>query len=113
MFHESVSQFYLSYQVLNAASDMVCLKKMFNGEIIFHFKKKAEKIVLLQMKSLIQITNKLSPHVSLLSPNHPFEGHDEILCTMCSNTLKSNKLKGNGSRKENKLACFTSSKGSI
>ena len=96
---------------------MVCFKKMFNGEIIFHFKKETEKIVLLQMKGLIQITDKfrtekISLHVSLSSTKHPFEGH-EILCTTCSNTLKSNKLKVNDSLKENKLARFTKSKSSF
>ena len=30
-----------------------------------------------------------------------------MLLTMCSNTLKSNKLKVDDSLKENKLACFT------
>ena len=69
------------------------------------------------MKGLIQITDKfstekISPHVFLSSTKHPFEEH-EILCTMCSNTLKSNKLKVNGSLKENQLACFTNSKGSF
>ena len=70
MLAESVS---VIYQVLNAASDGVFkLKKMFNGEIIFHFKKETEKIVLLQMKGLIQIiakfrTEKISLHVS----HHP------------------------------------------
>ena len=69
------------------------------------------------MKGLIQITDKfrtekISLHVSLSSTKHPFEGH-EILCNMCSNTLKSNKLKVNGFLKEIKLACFTNSKGSF
>ena len=49
---------------------MVCLKKMFKGEIIFHFKKETEKIVFLQVKGLIQIiakfrTEKIFLHVSL------------------------------------------------
>ena len=96
---------------------MVCLNKMFNAEIIFHFKKETEKIVLLQIKGLIQITDKLRTkkiylHISLSSTKYPFEEH-EILCTMCRYTLKSNKLKVNGSPKENKLACFTNSKGSF
>ena len=69
------------------------------------------------MKGLIQITDKfrtekISLHVSLSSTKYPFEGH-EILWTMCSNTLKSNKLKVNGSQKENRLACFTNSKASF
>ena len=97
---------------------MVCLKKMFNGEIIFQFEKETGKIVLLQMKGLIQIiakfrTEKISLHARFSSSTkHSFEGH-EILCTMCSNTLKSNKLEIDGSLKENKLACFTNSKGSF
>ena len=37
----------------------MCLKKMFNGEIIFYFKKETEKIVLLQIKGLIKINDKL------------------------------------------------------
>ena len=95
----------------------MCFKNMFNGEIIFHFKKEAQKIVLLQMKGLIQITDKfrtekISLHVSLSSTKHLFEGY-EILCIMCSNTVKSNKLKVHVSLKENKLACFTNSKGSF
>ena len=83
MFPESVSQSVSGiYQVLNAVSDGV-----FNGEIIFHFKKETQKILLLEMKGLIQITDKfrtekISLHVSLSSTKHLFEGH-EILCTMC------------------------------
>ena len=47
---------------------------MFNGEIIFHFKKETENIVLLQMEGLIQIidkfrTKKVSLHIS--SRKHP------------------------------------------
>ena len=47
---------------------------MFNGEIIFHFKKETENIVLLQMKGLTQIidkfrTKKVSLHIS--SRKHP------------------------------------------
>ena len=96
---------------------MVCLNKMFNSDIIFRFKKEDGKILLLQIKGLIQFvdkfrTEKISLHVSLSSTKHPFEGH-EILYTMCSNTLISNKLKVNGSLKENKLACFANSKDSI
>ena len=61
------------------------LKEMFNGEIISYFKKKIEKIVLLQVKDLIQMivrfmTEKIYLHISLSSTKHPFEGHD-ILCT--------------------------------
>ena len=68
-------------------SVMMCLMKMFEGEIIFHFKKETEKIVLLQMKGLIQIigkfkTEKVSLHVSLSFTKHPFQGH-KIFCTMC------------------------------
>ena len=104
-------------QVLNAVSVMVCFKNMCNGEIIFHFKKETQNIVLLQMKGLIRITDKfrtekISLHTYLSSTKHLFEGR-EILCIMCGNTLKSNKLKVNGSLKENKLARFTNSKGSF
>ena len=60
------------------------LKEMFNGEIISYFKKKIEKIVLLQVKDLIQMIVKFMTekilHISLSSTKHPFEGHD-ILCT--------------------------------
>ena len=38
---------------------MICLKKMFNGELIgMSFKKETEKIVLLEMKGLIHIDVK-------------------------------------------------------
>ena len=65
---------------------MVCLKKMFEREIIFHFKKETEKIVLLQMKGLIQIidkfmTEKIPLHVLISSTKHPFQVH-KILWTM-------------------------------
>ena len=43
---------------------------------------------------------------------HPFEGH-EMLSTMCSNAIKSNKLKVDGSLTENKLVSFINSKGSF
>ena len=36
---------------------MVSLKKMFNGEIIFHFKKETEKIVFSQMTNEKNYTN--------------------------------------------------------
>ena len=56
------------YQVLNAVSDGVFEE---NVEIIFHFKKETEKIVLLQVKGLIQIiikfrTGKISVDVSII-----------------------------------------------
>ena len=87
------------------------------GEIIFHFKKGTEKIVLLEMKGLIQIiakfrTEKISLHVFHHRQNILL-GAMEILCTMCNKTLKSNKLEVDGSLKENKIACFTNSKGSF
>ena len=88
---------------------------MFDGEIIFHF----QKTVLLQVKGLIQIivtfrTEKISLHVSLPSTKHPFEGywHTVHQQSLCSNTLKRNKLKVCGFLKESKLAYFTNSKGS-
>ena len=64
---------------------MVCLKKMLNGEMIFHFKKETEKIELLQMKGLIQTSSGLKRYLctARFSINHKtsFEGH-EILCSM-------------------------------
>ena len=91
------------------------LKEMFNGEIISYFKKKIEKIVLLQVKDLIQMivkfmTEKIYLHISLSSTKHPFEGHD-ILCTKyCVAILWKGKLEVYGSSKENKLTYFTNSK---
>ena len=40
---------WMLYQVSNAVSDQVCLKKTFNVEI-FYLKKETEKVVLLQLK---------------------------------------------------------------
>ena len=52
--------------------------------------------------------------ISLPSTKHPFEGywHTVHQQSLCSNTLKRNKLKVCGSLKESKLAYFTNSKGS-
>ena len=62
------------------------LKKMFDGEIIFHLKKETEKIVSLQVKGLIQIidkfrTEKISLHVSLSLPQNIILKGIDILCT--------------------------------
>ena len=64
---------------------MMCLKKIFNGEIIFHFIKETEKIALLPVTDLIKIifkfrTKTISLYVYLSSTKHLFEGH-EILYT--------------------------------
>ena len=103
------------YQVLNAVSDGVFEE---NVEIIFHFKKETEKIVLLQVKSLIQIiikfrTGKISVHVSIIHQTSFWAARKIVHQISCSNNLKRNKLKIYGSLKENKLSCFTSSKGSF
>ena len=85
---------------------MVCLKEMFiNGETTFHFKKETEKIVLLQMKGLIQIIAKFR-NVSHHPQNTLLRGMK--YCAPCErNTPKSNKLEvDDGSLKENKLACM-------
>ena len=52
---------------------MMNLKKMFDREVIIHLRKETEKVVLLQVKDLMQIfvkfrTEKISLHVS-------FEGY--------------------------------------
>ena len=65
------------------------------------------------MKGLIQIivkfrTEKISVHVSHHPRNILLRGM-EIFCH--SETLKSKKLEVDGSLKENKMACFTNSKG--
>ena len=84
-----MSQFSQSvfYQILNAVNDdMLNSKKMFNGEIIFHFKKDTRKVVLLQVKGLIQITVKFRAEKNLRTflvlsyTKHLFEGH-EMSCT--------------------------------
>ena len=90
---------------------MVCLREMFHGEIIFHFKKETEKIVLSQMKGLTQTSSGLiSTRFSIIHKTS-FWGAWNIAHHMY-NTLKNNKLKVNGFLKENKLACFTISKDS-
>ena len=62
------------------------LKKIFDGEIIFHLKKETEKIVLLQVKGLIQIivkfrTEKIFLHVSLSLPRNIILRGIDILWT--------------------------------
>ena len=69
------------------------------------------------MKDLIQIiakfwTEKISLHVSH-HPQNILLRCMEMFCTMCSKTLRSNKSEVDGSPKENKMACFTNSKGSF
>ena len=56
---------------------MVCLKEMFDWEIICHLKVGTEKIVLLKAKKLIHIFVKFSTKKNLriytVSTSHPFE----------------------------------------
>ena len=84
-------------QVLNAVSDGV-FKEDFLWRNNISFKKDTEKIVLLQVKGLIQIIVKLRAEKSLCtflsSTKHPFEEHGmlRIKTIVCSNTLKRNEL---------------------
>ena len=85
------------------------------------FKKETEKIVLLQMKGLIQIIVKFRteknecihfynpPEILLKGPQYIFIGHK----VLCSNTLKKNELEVYISPKGNKLACFTNNSSSF
>ena len=71
------------YQVLNAAV-MVCLKKMFNGEIIFHLKRRLKRLPYFKWKAWYKLLSSsgLKNYISTFpsSTIHPFEGH-EILGT--------------------------------
>ena len=100
-------------------SVMVVFKKTWRNNI--SFKKETEKIVLLQVKGLIQIIVKfrtekylctfLSSNTNiLLVGTHQLNIVHQILC---SSTLKRNELKVYISLKESKLACFTNSYGSL
>ena len=64
MLAKSVSQFSIKFYM---QSVIVCLKKMFNGETVFHL---TEKIVLLQQKGLTQIIIKFRAekklHISII-----------------------------------------------
>ena len=76
---------------------MVCLKKIFNGEIIFHFKKETEKMLLPQcyyqsvitrVTDLIQIivkfrTKKISLCASLSSTKYLCDGHEILHIKYC------------------------------
>ena len=69
----------LFYEVLNAVSDVFKRKCLFNGEIMLHsvFNKATDKVVLLEVKGLIQIIIKLRAEKILhafLSPNILFRG---------------------------------------
>ena len=69
-----VSQ-WMFYVVLNAVSDDVFLKKYVIGNGVYfiqHLKKNTEKIVLLEVKGLIQVTVKFRTENSVSITKHPF-----------------------------------------
>ena len=90
---------------------MVCLKKMFNGEIMFHVKGILKR---LQVKCLVKIifkvkTDKFFVHFYHL-PNILLRGTIyRAPKRLCYNALKKNEFKAYISLKEYKLACFTNS----
>ena len=83
MYPVSVSQCYIKFYMLSV---MMCLKTrkcLFNVGIMtmLHsaFKKDTEKVVLLEVKGLIQIIVKFKAEKNLctfLSIKHPFKGHE-------------------------------------
>ena len=65
---------------------IVCLKKMFDGEIIFHLKRKLNRLCYYKWKAWYKLlsTSGLKKDICTLlsSTRHPFEGH-KILSTKC------------------------------
>ena len=87
---------------------------MFNGEIKCHLKRRLKKIVLLQVKSLIQIivkfrTEKKIVLIFIIHHQPSIEKGKKAIehQFLCSNTMKTNELKVYISLQENKLVCFT------
>ena len=73
------SQYSIKFEM---QSMMVCLKKMFNGKIIFHLKRRLKKLTISDRLDTITVKfrteKKLRKFVS--STKHPFGGL-KILCT--------------------------------
>ena len=97
---------------------MVCLRKMFNGKTIFHFKKETEKIVFLPVTDLIQIifkvrTKKISLYVYLSFTKHRFRGMKYCAPNIMEQYSQTEQIETLGFLKENKLACFTNNEGSF
>ena len=103
------------FKVLNAVmSVMQCLKKMFNGEIKIHLKKRLKRLCYYKWRAWY----KLLPSSGLKKYMHIFIIHQTSFWgaqnirhqILCSNLKKRNsKLKVYISLKKNKFACFTNS----
>ena len=75
------------YQVLNAViSVMVCLKKMFNGEIIFHLKRRLKRLCYYKWRlDTIIVKFRTEKYVCTFSSStrHSFEGHKILGTKYC------------------------------
>ena len=75
---------------------MVCLNKMFNGETIFHFRRRLKRLCFYKWKAWYKLLSsaglKKNICTFLSSTRHAFEGHKILSTRYCVAILKKRKM---------------------